>query len=705
MKGGEGVCHFLTNDLRWRRSKNNQNTLTSPPLFIIIVTCLLLLLSVMVKRKAYGGGSYFQSGNPHKAPAAYGSRSKTSMPYSKAPSQDVRLAGRHFIGDIATQGLLGAFEVASFKINPGNKKLFPWLHRIALQFESYIFHSLKLEFVPFNSTQSPGTVMLCVDFDSRDSAPTSKQQMLQNVDAVQGSVFRYLAYNARKSDLRKRQTNYVRAYSAGTETQARSAQDNIGTALVAFSRTDQDTGGELWISYDVELKTPQPNTADAVTYFQSRQTISGEGDVDYVTTAVWVAEKRNRNDVAGSGVGQPGLNATKKLNVGVADSSPAWEAHRQELISLGRLRATTAPEIEYLMDAVEVEVPGVYEITFFYSAEYLYKPNPIVFISDDVEIIPTDFGSTLTHKDTLLHQATQSVFATARFEVTTGGALIQVGFRSSDANCGTYDEAICGIDVVSIPTLNLNQYLPEVGPDGLNAATKGVAVGEDGGENLAWGAGTIGAPFTGTPDIYVIEPDSSGSVATGVVARSTNANDIQFKEAGHYLMKIGLDVDGADANAISDFIASVGSSGGFDAASSSLGLTSQLLSAATNGAQALFEFAITAPDAAMVWAGDFIAGAGDLLSTTVAETLMEVVMIGAIALEEHDLSDADRRQMHLVPIPAGDNSNSFYGVKNRIIHTAAQFGWAKDMSATYTRIGTGVSHTELPWEEPGYVYA
>jgi len=153
------------------------------------------------------------------------------------------------------------FNNVQFAINPGNATLFPWLATIASRFEKYTFTRLnfiyKKEVSEFNTAGSSGKVVMSVDFDASDPAPTNKQQMLDTVphaDAMSSQSFG-LSLNPRDLAHPSTIARYVRIAGLPGATDIKTydvGNFNIATQGV----TVNGEVGELHVSYTVRFEKP-----------------------------------------------------------------------------------------------------------------------------------------------------------------------------------------------------------------------------------------------------------------------------------------------------------------------------------------------------------------------------------------------------------------------------------------------------------------
>jgi hypothetical protein len=234
------------------------------------------------KKKKKSGASAQANDQPSRtsAPVALTRTMKTGGPrvtYSNSGTDGrIRVQHREYLCDV-----MGStpFAVTPYNVNPGLSATFTWLSRIARQYESYLFRSLAFEYETQKSTASDGVVMLTVDFDAADSAPLDKQQFMSYHNSVRTSVWNECCFTADSSDLHKFGTQrYVRAVSTSPNEDIKTY--DVGTLFVATQGCVDTTAiGELYVSYDVELITPQNNPNSDV--LSNSAKVVGGGVVDY----------------------------------------------------------------------------------------------------------------------------------------------------------------------------------------------------------------------------------------------------------------------------------------------------------------------------------------------------------------------------------------------------------------------------------------
>lgn len=176
---------------------------------------------------------------------------------SYLPNGDCRIRHREFVQDITGQI---AQNINTFPINPGLVLLFPWLSRIAGNFESYQFYDLCFRFETEASSASTGTVLLSVDYDASDAPPTTKQQALAYRGAVRSSPWCACVHTSIKEDLTKRKSYFVRAGGLSTSNDI-TLYDTGNLFVMTIGQVGTAVVGELWVEYDIKLMTPRSLSA------------------------------------------------------------------------------------------------------------------------------------------------------------------------------------------------------------------------------------------------------------------------------------------------------------------------------------------------------------------------------------------------------------------------------------------------------------
>lgn len=184
----------------------------------------------------------------------------------------VRVVEREYLGDIRSGTLSGGSSVftnQSFIINPGLSTTFPWLSKIARQFDQWEPHGIVFEYRSTSSeyngsSQSLGTVILATDYDVVDSPYLNKVQA-ENSDYAMSVKSSDCAVHGVECALDERPTPilFTRTANRPSGTDPRLYDlGNFQLCTQGMSVADV-TLGELWVSYDITFYKKQINAEDA----------------------------------------------------------------------------------------------------------------------------------------------------------------------------------------------------------------------------------------------------------------------------------------------------------------------------------------------------------------------------------------------------------------------------------------------------------
>lgn len=153
-----------------------------------------------------------------------------------------------------------SYGVTQYSINPGLANLFPWLSQETVGFESYVVESMSFEFVPFISSAADGTLVLCVDYDAADSAPSNRQQALNLAEAVSGQVWSSNVLHCGKRNTHKMVTErYLRSGALASNLDVKTY--DVGKLYVITEGAESGKLiGDLYVDYKIRLRTSQFNT-------------------------------------------------------------------------------------------------------------------------------------------------------------------------------------------------------------------------------------------------------------------------------------------------------------------------------------------------------------------------------------------------------------------------------------------------------------
>lgn len=186
-------------------------------------------------------------------------QARTATPSMKALGGDgrIRVTHRELLCDLA--GAVNFSVTRTLALNPGVPESFPWLSGIAHNYESYLFRSLRYDYVPTCGNSSPGKIYMCVDFDALDDPPISKQALMQFQGAASTAIWSNIEMDCASENLSKFGIQrYTRIYNPPATGDLKTY--DVGKLI--FASADCLSGanvGELYVTYTVDLITPQAN--------------------------------------------------------------------------------------------------------------------------------------------------------------------------------------------------------------------------------------------------------------------------------------------------------------------------------------------------------------------------------------------------------------------------------------------------------------
>lgn len=170
---------------------------------------------------------------------------------------DARIRVRHkeYIADVVSTTASG-FTTTKFSVNPGLISTFPWLAKMASNYESYEFNALCFHYEPTCPSTNSGSVILAMDYDAADPAPATKTEAMSMHSRSRASPWQECHMLSDLKDLKKFGTqrynrNEVLAPNLDIKTY------DVGNLFVSVDKATVGTLGELHVSYDVSLMTPQ----------------------------------------------------------------------------------------------------------------------------------------------------------------------------------------------------------------------------------------------------------------------------------------------------------------------------------------------------------------------------------------------------------------------------------------------------------------
>lgn len=207
----------------------------------------------------------------------------SAIPMMHQQGQSIIVRHKEFIADvIGGAGTPSAYTIMqSIYLNPGLAASFPWLSSIAKQFQEYtwrgvIFHFISTSGQSVASTNtSLGTVMLHTDYRVTAPTPINKTELLNEYFASDAKPSECFVHPI-ECDPKENPYNvqYVRTGPVPVGEDPKSYDlGKVNVATVGLP-SDSLNCGELWVTYEVELRKPQIIVDPPMVYAEGYTTIN-----------------------------------------------------------------------------------------------------------------------------------------------------------------------------------------------------------------------------------------------------------------------------------------------------------------------------------------------------------------------------------------------------------------------------------------------
>lgn len=218
-----------------------------------------------------GIGKLFGSGDYTRKPLRVRSNTLTGNQVPKMATRGRlnEFCHREYLGELRSSATATGFEMQKFVINPGWTATFPWLSRIADNFQEYKIHGMVMEFksnysdavVGTGASGTLGTVVIATQYDAGAAEYKTKSAMENAEYSTSGKVSESFLHPI-ECDMRENPLKvlYIRTGAALDENTDRDNRfSDLGNIFIAASgvQTENDVLGEIWVSYHVSLLKPR----------------------------------------------------------------------------------------------------------------------------------------------------------------------------------------------------------------------------------------------------------------------------------------------------------------------------------------------------------------------------------------------------------------------------------------------------------------
>lgn len=198
-----------------------------------------------------------------KIPAAQAVTNTSGAPkFMTTADNTITVRHREFVSVVAGTA---AFTAASLPVNPAQARLFPWLSRIAGQYQKYRVNRCVVQWCPIAGTDRDGTVAIAHSPDPLSDVPSDKQALYSIAGCREGALY----VNNIKCDLGRSGWLFTRPkidYSGDLKTY------DYGQVIYATSDCESTAAmGQLFVDYEITFADPAVNELGpmAVKYYNA----------------------------------------------------------------------------------------------------------------------------------------------------------------------------------------------------------------------------------------------------------------------------------------------------------------------------------------------------------------------------------------------------------------------------------------------------
>nr|UHS72053.1 MAG: hypothetical protein 2 [Tombusviridae sp.] len=189
-------------------------------------------------------------------------RADGTIPAMHRNDQTIVVRHKEYVGELRGRQLFTT--QFRYPLNPGVATTFPWLHTVASQYSEYRIRGMVFHYVPTSgmsvasSNTALGSVMFQTSYRATEDAPTSKLEMMNEYWATEGRPCDEICHPI-ECDPKENPFNvqYVRSTPLSPSENILMYDLGVTTVAVTGQQADGNVLGDIWCSYEVELKKPK----------------------------------------------------------------------------------------------------------------------------------------------------------------------------------------------------------------------------------------------------------------------------------------------------------------------------------------------------------------------------------------------------------------------------------------------------------------
>jgi len=188
-----------------------------------------------------------------REPAVYGETIRTTKPTINQRNGAYRVSNTELV--VATVNGSTLFSIPfNANINPGLATLFPWLSKIAANYEQYNFERLEFRWVPIAPTSTKGNVILSPNYDASDPVAVSEVQLVNSYGTIDFPCWKPSVLKMDRTAMHALgPRKFIRTFAVAGDPKT----FDVGIIYLGTNNeVDASAIGKLFVSYDVNLYIP-----------------------------------------------------------------------------------------------------------------------------------------------------------------------------------------------------------------------------------------------------------------------------------------------------------------------------------------------------------------------------------------------------------------------------------------------------------------
>lgn len=213
-------------------------------------------------------------------------KGSNTIPSMHNDGQSIIVRHKEYVCDVfsgtGTPSVFNVFD--EYALNPGLRASFPWLSTVAQNYVEYTWHGVVFHYVPTSgasvaSTNTAlGSVMMATNYRATAPSYTNKQVLLNEYFASDGRPSEPMMHPI-ECDPRENPYNvqYVRTGPVPSNEDQKTYDLGVTTVATQGLPAPGINCGELWVSYEVELRKPKALGSyqyDSLTWGETRTTVT-----------------------------------------------------------------------------------------------------------------------------------------------------------------------------------------------------------------------------------------------------------------------------------------------------------------------------------------------------------------------------------------------------------------------------------------------